>query len=481
MDDDSDFRYFFDNLSIIKEYKDLKQMFSKYPVYIPLNSQNQWNDAEKPLPEPKKAPSSWAALLKPADLAISPQAKIESTPFPLKTKKKVSLKEMLTKWSFKKTHPLFKPRGLENTGNMCFMNVVLQVLLYCDYFYSLLIEIQKTVSFRFNSSIPLIESLIMFVKEFKPISNPFEIDEFDPPFVPTYVYDALRKKGIFQTSRGQQEDAQEFLSHLINGMHDELLQVMNSNKEGSGNPSGNLGFASPIKSLSPEIEPSNSHIESDSSVWLQVGKKNKTNLTRSLDFAQTPISRIFGGYMSSELKIPGSKTSITIEPFQNLALDISNPEITDLEDALNELFSPEVIEGYINSSGVSVNATRQQYIDELPHVFIIILNRVVYSPELGIHKLNKFVSYSETFNIPQRWISPPKRSKFTNTEYTLSSVLYHHGELASGGHYTCDVNRRPGEWLRFDDTEILNDLSLNQVLCEKEDRSSYVLLYTRPQ
>ncbi|OMJ08578.1 putative ubiquitin carboxyl-terminal hydrolase 3 [Smittium culicis] len=480
MGDNPNIVYLFDDHSVLKEYEDLKQTFSHYPVYLPINSRGQWKDSNSALdvqiPAEKKPPSSWASLLRSKDyVPPTTTTKISSNTTFSKSKKKKSLKELLIKWSLKKNHVLFKPRGLENTGNMCFMNVVLQVLVYCDYFYSLLIDIQKTVAFRFNSSIPLIESLIMFVKEFKPVTDSFEISEFDPPFVPTYVYDALRKKKIFQTSRGQQEDAQEFLGHLINGMHDELLHVLNTEKDGAANQNNSLGFASPINSLSPERESAagsnNVLIPPTSSTWQEVGKKNKTGITRSVEFAQTPISSIFGGYMRSELKIPGSKTSITIEPFQNLAIDISSPEVSDLDDALGSLFSPEVIEGYTNSSGVVVNATKQQFLDEAPNVLFIILNRVVYTPELGIHKLNKFISYSKNLTIPKKWISPPKRSKSSDVHYTLSS--------ASGGHYTCDVNRRPDEWLRFDDTEILNDLSLKEVLSEKEDRNAYVLVYTK--
>jgi hypothetical protein len=33
-------------------------------------------------------------------------------------------------------------------------------------------------------------------------------------------------------------------------------------------------------------------------------------------------------------------------------------------------------------------------------------------------------------------------------------VVYHHGMLAAGGHYTCDVRRQNGDWIRMDDTSI---------------------------
>jgi ubiquitin carboxyl-terminal hydrolase 10 len=40
-------------------------------------------------------------------------------------------------------------------------------------------------------------------------------------------------------------------------------------------------------------------------------------------------------------------------------------------------------------------------------------------------------------------------------KYRLMGVIYHHGNNASGGHYTVDVRRQEGrEWIRLDDTVI---------------------------
>ena len=43
----------------------------------------------------------------------------------------------------------------------------------------------------------------------------------------------------------------------------------------------------------------------------------------------------------------------------------------------------------------------------------------------------------------------------TLPKYRLIGVVYHHGNNASGGHYTVDVRRQDGrEWIRLDDTLI---------------------------
>lgn len=49
-----------------------------------------------------------------------------------------------------------------------------------------------------------------------------------PPFEPTFIYKMLRKirsEDSFH-EEGRQEDAEEFLSLLLNGLNDEMLEVL---------------------------------------------------------------------------------------------------------------------------------------------------------------------------------------------------------------------------------------------------------------
>jgi ubiquitin carboxyl-terminal hydrolase 10 len=69
-----------------------------------------------------------------------------------------------------------------------------------------------------------------------------------------------------------------------------------------------------------------------------------------------------------------------------------------------------------------------------------------------------------------------------------SAVLYHHGQSASGGHYTLDVlhpNRdlstKPREaWIRIDD-ELVSDVTPDDVFggLERDDRCAYLLFYRK--
>ncbi len=78
-------------------------------------------------------------------------------------------------------------------------------------------------------------------------------------------------------------------------------------------------------------------------------------------------------------------------------------------------------------------------------------------------------------------------------------VVYHHGDVPTGGHYTCHVNLgRPQQsapeqdateedddnkkeesiWVEMDDT-VLERSTLSQVLSPKKDRQAYMLFYIR--
>ena len=73
-------------------------------------------------------------------------------------------------------------------------------------------------------------------------------------------------------------------------------------------------------------------------------------------------------------------------------------------------------------------------------------------------------------------------------KYQLIGALYHHGQSASGGHYTLDVlhlnrdlNDRPRQaWIRIDD-ELVSDVRPEDVFGgqERDDRCAYLLFYRR--
>ncbi|OAQ98473.1 hypothetical protein LLEC1_02130 [Akanthomyces lecanii] len=356
------------------------------------------------------------------------------------------------------TTVFLEPRGLINTGNMCYMNSVLQVLMFCSPFYDFLGQVGKRAAHSFKSETPLLDAMIMFMHEYKilklaptdeqlrRIIRGEDIERYGEPFTPEFVYEAIRQLSRFASMRrGHQQDAEEFLGFLLQSLDDECSHVMINASQTASQATG-----SETASVDGSTDPSGD--------WLEVGRKQRAAVTRSSGSnSSTPVTKIFGGLLRSEFRVPGLKDSITTEPYQPLQLDIGSPEVRNVVDALRGLTRPERLQGDFNSPrGKDVTATKQVFIETLPPVLILHLKRFQFDAEGGTTKIWKNVGYPLDLEIPREALSRQARqslSEGAQPKYRLISVIYHHGKNASGGHYTTDVCRQDGrEWLRLDDT-----------------------------
>lgn len=126
---------------------------------------------------------------------------------------------------------------------------------------------------------------------------------------------------------GQQEDAEEFLGFFLDTLEEELLSISSSL----------MTEPKPKAPGGPSAE------GSADDGWLEVGKKNKAVVTRSVrtlifvfwiaflirsrlylqtKSANSPITRIFGGKFRSTLKVPGQRDSALLEDWRAIQLDI---------------------------------------------------------------------------------------------------------------------------------------------------------------
>ena len=220
--------------------------------------------------------------------------------------------------------------------------------------------------------------------------------------------------------------------------------------------------STPTKGVaSSTSESTNSQIVDDGG-WLEVGPKQRAAVTRSSGAIATesPVTKIFGGKLRSELRVPGMKNSVTLEPYQALQLDIGAPHLSNIIDALRALTKPETLHGAFDSPrGLGSTATKQVTIETLPQVLILHLKRFQYDSSGGIQKIWRKVGYPIDLEIPKEVFPQHLRGSLVAhgglPKYHLTSVLYHHGKNAGTGHYTADVLRQDQrEWIRLDDTII---------------------------
>lgn len=326
-----------------------------------------------------------------------------------------------------------------------------------------------------KSDTPLVDAMIMFMREFKVLAGAEsaevlrkmlkqdQLEVYGDPVTPEYVYDVIRKLPRFASmrashhkpcgkssannaQRGHQQDAEEFLGFLLEGLHDECVQVMQGQPAESSRDNG---------VTSPSATPGSAD------GWLEVGPRQKASVTRTAgqQDAPSPVTKIFGGHLRSELRVQGSKDSVTLEPYQPLQLDIGAPHVNNIVDALKGITRTETLTGDFGGR-TSTTAKKQVFIDTLPPVLILHLKRFQYdNSQTGTQKIWKKVGYPLELEIPKEVFSPAKRSglavKGGPPRYRLTGVVYHHGKSAAGGHYTVDVLRQDSrEWVRMDDTVI---------------------------
>ncbi|KAJ6702896.1 UBIQUITIN CARBOXYL-TERMINAL HYDROLASE [Salix viminalis] len=349
------------------------------------------------------------------------------------------------------------PRGLINTGNLCFLNATLQALLSCSPFVELLQELRirdiPKVGF------PTLTAFAEFISDFDmPTSSNLKKDavETGRPFRPAMFESVLKNftpdvpNSI--SGRPRQEDAQEFLSFIMDQMHDELLKL-------EGQSSGTNGFKTSTVSSTEEDE------------WETVGPKNKSAVTRTQSIIPSELSDIFGGQLRSVVKARGNKASATVQPFLLLHLDIHLEVVRTIEDALHLFSAPENLEGYrasaIGKGGV-VTARKSIKIQTLSKIMILHLMRFSYGSQ-GSAKLLKPVHFPLEFMLSRELLVS---SSTESRKYELVATVTHHGREPSKGHYTADVRHANGQWLRFDDASV-SAITTSKVLHDQ----AYVLFY----
>ncbi|XP_067273287.1 ubiquitin carboxyl-terminal hydrolase 10 isoform X4 [Pseudorasbora parva] len=383
-----------------------------------------------------------------------------------------------------------QPRGLINKGNWCYINATLQALIACPPMYHLMKSIPLfSETQRPCTSTPMMDNFIRLVNEFSNMPVPSKAKQqaagekimkdlrVGVPFEPTYIYKLLTLIKSSLSEKGRQEDAEEYLGFILNGLHEEMLalkKLISPQEEKAPTQNG------PESQPGVEEDPAEKEEGSDDE-WEQVGPRNKTSITRQADFIRTPITDIFGGHIRSVVYQQSSKESATLQPFFTLQLDIQSEKIRTVQEALEVLVARESVQGYTTKSKQEIEISRRVTLEELPPVLVLHLKRFVFEKTGGCQKLVKNIDYPVDLEISKDLLSPGVRGKTFKGQrtYRLFAVVYHHGNSATGGHYTTDVfHIGLNGWLRIDD-QVVKIINQHQVVKQTAERTAYLLYYRR--
>ncbi|CAA6668948.1 unnamed protein product [Spirodela intermedia] len=342
------------------------------------------------------------------------------------------------------------PRGLINSGNLCFLNATLQALLSCTPFVRLLQDLRaRTIP---KIGYPTLNAFVEFIMDFdlpevsSPKKHEASVVRTGPSFSPI-MFDGVLKNftpdlpaynSSVRGGQGLQEDAQEFLSFIMDRMHDELLKLKGLLSNYGGSEFSLVSSA-----------------EDDG--W-------------ETSFLPSELSDIFGGQTRSVVKSRGNKASATVEPFLLLHLDIFPDSVRNIEDALHLFSAPETLEGYKTLGGKAgeVSASKSVKIHTLSKVLILHLMRFSYGTR-GSTKLHKPVHFFPELVLRRELLVSPSTE---GRRYELVATITHHGREPSRGHYTADAKCSSGRWLRYDDASV-TCVDLNKVLHDQ----AYILFY----
>eukprot|EP00727_Mastigamoeba_balamuthi_P000804 m51a1_g10720 hypothetical protein (431) ;mRNA; r:225985-228257 len=330
--------------------------------------------------------------------------------------------------------------GLVNTGNKCFLNSVVQSFAACPPVCRLFADLQKTAFFQ---NFPIIADAKALTDP--PISNdvvPSELYDLLPGFV--VRTGASRAEASSRATR--QQDAQEFYSFLAAA-----------------------GAARAAEK--PEAQAQAQQQEGEDE-WLEVGKKNRgvvQVITNTEGYRRSAVSDIFVGRLRSTVRAnSGSPPTVSIEPFSCLHLDITGQQVRRVEDALACYFAAESIQGY--NGRQLATATKSAVLEQLPLVLVLHLKRFAFESGQGT-KVAKHVALPQTLRIPPQFQNGAK----TTADYSLFSIISHHGEDIERGHYTCTARHAERWWLLFNDDSVA-ELSPRQALDQPD---AYILFYAR--
>lgn len=282
--------------------------------------------------------------------------------------------------------------ALENLGNTCFLNAVLQSLMHTVPLLERLLSIHHASEYHIGGFCALCAlrdqvelSLASSGGTLSPDKLVENLNQFSSSF-----------------ERYQQEDAHEFLQCFLNKLEDCLLDLEKHN--------------------------------------LQIG-----NL----------VKQVFGGRLVSRLRRCNcNHYSDTVEPFHDLSLEIEDADT--LQSALESFTRVEKIESEdmnvtCENCKENVSVEKQIMLDKTPSIAVLHLKRFK-NTGFFVEKVDKFVNYPLELDLQPYTLDSKKND--AELKYDLYAIVVHSGVSSTSGHYLCYIRCSLDTWYCFDDSKV---------------------------
>jgi len=323
--------------------------------------------------------------------------------------------------------------GLENYGNTCYCNSILQALYFCIPFRLNLIQyyINNVRDSRFAPDTLLAQTAELF---YTIATQRKRCGVLGPK---KFLHTLKRENELFQSF--MQQDAHEFLNYLLNNIAETLEKETQPNK------------------------PKNQSIA-----------------------GSTFVHKLFEGILTNYTRCEACGTiTCKSEAFLDLSLDIE--QNTSLTQALSNFTNIEYLRDddkfYCDNCNSKQNAMKGIKIKHLPRILVLHQKRFKYIKQLQRYKkLMHRVVFPLEFRVESIEEDPTEQEKL----YNLFAIVIHVGSGPNSGHYVTIVKSR-GRWLLFDDDniELINERdihlcfgSTNEMMNQiRRTDCSYILFY----
>ncbi|OQV20902.1 Ubiquitin carboxyl-terminal hydrolase 2 [Hypsibius exemplaris] len=339
--------------------------------------------------------------------------------------------------------------GLKNIGNTCFMNSVLQCLSNTrslrDYCTSGHYELELNASSSHRDG-PLIAAFATVLEAlWKKHSSYSSSNAYDPDRFHRKIQQyAPRFSGYLQ------QDAQEFLRYLLEGLHEDVNRVTVRPK--------------------PELTDISDHLDDN--------QKSAEAWKRYLKRDNSKIVELYVGQLKSSLICDNcGNCSVTFDPFWDLALPIPGNRSSafsdsNIFDCMKFFTKKEVLDGderpTCSKCKSRQRSTKIFSIQKFPRCLVIHLKR--FSQERYRAKISSLVDYP----VEGLDLAPYAADSYTGPrpEYNLFAVSCHAGSTHCG-HYTAFCKHPvSGKWNEYNDSRVSSVSSRDVVTSD-----AYVLFY----
>jgi ubiquitin carboxyl-terminal hydrolase 8 len=360
-------------------------------------------------------------------------------------------------------NPIEFTTGLKNLGNTCYMNSIIQCLAgtpalansFVDGSYRRYVNVNSKLGYKGVLAQKFAELVQTMQRENVAFVGPIALKELSGQ---------LREQ-----FRGyEQQDCQEFLTFVMDGLHEELN--MNGDKDR-------------LKELTEDEERRRESMSVRMASTIEWERYLKSDFSLVVDTVQ-------GQYQSKLRCLACGHTSTTYNAFSFLSLPIPlHKSRVTLQDCFDLFTAEEVLDGddawHCPKCKLPRRSIKVLHIARLPPILIIHLKRF-QQRRGGSDKLETAVTYplhnldltgywpsylegdeQKLMKLPIRGQSPPFR-------YDLYAVANHFGTL-KGGHYTAFVKKGRKGWCYFDDVRVTKSVSEENVI----NKQAYVLFYER--